>query len=416
MVGWRTASVDAFRSGLARRLPAGFDLDASAREHGALARSRAVRDGASLLRLALIYAMSGLSLRSAAAWAEAAGVARLSDVALLKRLKGADAWLGALVASLLSAAVAPTASGMARRLRPVDATMTRGPGAAGGRWRVHADYDLERGRFIDFALTDDRGAESLARFVPRAGDIFLADRFYAKARQLHHVVAGGADFVVRRGLTGCRLRREDGGAFDLAPVLRAARRGRTLDIAVQVPRPDGEAGAVIPARLVVRRLAPEAARAARRRCLKSAARQSIRPRAKRLRAAEYVMLLTSLDAEDFPAERLFDLYRLRWQIEIAFKRLKGVVGLATLHAKDPRLARACLYAKLVAAVITDNLLQGLLDSPPSAKPRCAVDLAPAAPRLPRPAGRHPRPAQPRHPSRATRPPATPSRRAAPKAT
>lgn len=415
MTRWQTASLDAFRSGIARRLPAGFDLEASARRHGAVRRARAVRGGAELLRLALLYATSGLSLRGSAAWAEATGLASLSDVALLKRLKGADGWLGAVVEALLSAAIAPPAAGAGgpRRLRPVDATMTRGPGAEGGRWRVHADYDLGRGRFVGFALTDERGAESLERFAPTPGDIFVADRFYAKARQLHHVVAGGADFVVRRGLTGCRLKRADGGAFDLAPVLKASRRGRTLDVPVLVPPLAGTDGAPIPARLVVRRLDAKSASAARRQAEKKAVRQGQRAQDKRLRAAEHVMVLTSLDAQAFPAARVFDLYRLRWQIEVAFKRLKGVVGLADLPAKDKRLTRAWIYAKLIAATICDNVLQDLLDSPPSAPDIASVVAVASAPsRLPRLARRHPRPARSRRLPRPAGPPRTQSRRAA----
>src|ERR687886_756680 len=46
-----------------------------------------------LLRLALAYGPGGLSLRQAAAWAQAHGVAVLSDVALLKRLSRAAEWL-----------------------------------------------------------------------------------------------------------------------------------------------------------------------------------------------------------------------------------------------------------------------------------------------------------------------------------
>lgn len=48
------------------RLPDSLDLDGSAGEHGALKRRRAVRDGATLLRLALAYGPGGMSLRSAA--------------------------------------------------------------------------------------------------------------------------------------------------------------------------------------------------------------------------------------------------------------------------------------------------------------------------------------------------------------
>src|SRR3546814_10387231 len=55
-----------------------------------------VKSGSALLRLALSYVM-GLSLRSTAAWAELGAVARLSDVALLNRLRKAADWLGVIV-------------------------------------------------------------------------------------------------------------------------------------------------------------------------------------------------------------------------------------------------------------------------------------------------------------------------------
>ena len=44
-----------------------------------------------------------------------------------------------------------------------------------------------------------------------------------------------------------------------------------------------------------------------------------------------------------PVERVTALYRLRWQIELAFKRLKSQLRLADLQAKDPQLARACIW-------------------------------------------------------------------------
>jgi hypothetical protein len=87
---------------LLSRLPDNLDLDQSAREHGALKRRRVVRDGATMLRLALAYGPGGMSLRSAAVWAAGCDIAHLSDVGLLKRLKGANDWLSYIAASLFN--------------------------------------------------------------------------------------------------------------------------------------------------------------------------------------------------------------------------------------------------------------------------------------------------------------------------
>ena len=86
---------------LLRRLPGAKALMASAQASGALVRRRAVKTPMTLLRLALAYGPGGLSLRETSAWAEGVGVARLSDVALLKRLQRAAGWLGGLVGELI---------------------------------------------------------------------------------------------------------------------------------------------------------------------------------------------------------------------------------------------------------------------------------------------------------------------------
>ena len=81
-------------------------------------------------------------------------------------------------------------------------------------------------------------------------------------------------------------------------------------------------------------------------------------------AAEFLILATSLKAEFYPPDEVLAVYRLRWQIELAFKRLKSLARFAELRARDPRLARAWLLAHLIAAVLIETSLGEGLDSPP----------------------------------------------------
>ena len=78
------------------------DLEASAREAGAFQRSWKVADVQSLLRLAMLYGPCGFSLRSTSAWAASAGIADLSDVGVLKRLRRSANWLETLCQGLLA--------------------------------------------------------------------------------------------------------------------------------------------------------------------------------------------------------------------------------------------------------------------------------------------------------------------------
>src|SRR6202142_4764651 len=68
------------------RIPAGFDVEATARARGAFTRVREIKNAETLLRLALAYGGLGMSLRETCAWAEAGGIASLSDPSLLERL------------------------------------------------------------------------------------------------------------------------------------------------------------------------------------------------------------------------------------------------------------------------------------------------------------------------------------------
>lgn len=59
-----------------------------------------------------------------------------------------------------------------------------------------------------------------------------------------------------------------------------------------------------------------------------------------------------------------DCYRLRWHIELAFKRLKSLLHLDALRAKEPELAKAWIFSNLLAAFLIDETVQASLDFPP----------------------------------------------------
>ncbi len=128
----RSASrLDPHWPALLERLSGVLDLDASARTSGALVRRRNVGDAATLLRLALAHGPGGLSLRSAATWAGASGVAELSDVALRRRLRKAADWLGQIAGALLSARLSSEHVVSTERLRIVDGSSISHAGANG---------------------------------------------------------------------------------------------------------------------------------------------------------------------------------------------------------------------------------------------------------------------------------------------
>src|ERR1700730_559504 len=349
------------------RFPADFDLNATARSRGAFTRKREIKNAETLLRLALAYGGCGMSLRETCAWAEAGGIASLADPSLLERLCKAAPWLGDIVAALIAEqAKMPAGRWAGYRLRALDGTSICQPGADRTTWRLHVGYDLATGQIDQLELTDLHGAENLQRLTYRPGDIVLADRCYSRPRDLRPVIDAGADFIVRTGWNSLRLLQANGEPFDLFAALagQVEQEGE-----VQVRIDEGTKGArplePLILRLVIRRKDPEQAEAEQKRLLKAAKKHGKQPDPRSLEAAKYILLLTSLPAAVFPPTDILALYRFRWQIELAFKRFKNLAGLDQLPAKNPELARAWIYARLIVAIIAEQIAAQVPDSSPS---------------------------------------------------
>jgi hypothetical protein len=345
------------------RLGGAEALAASARATKALRRARGVPGAVELLRLVLAYCLGQGGLRSTASWASAVGLADISNVALLNRLRGCGDWLTALVGSLL-AAQAPAAS-RGRLIRLIDATAVPQAGAAAqqsnGVWRIHSAFDLPAERFSFFAITDETGGERLDRVPVERGEIRIADRAYMQPERIAAVLAAGGDVLVRAGWRNAAWRDAAGEPFDMMAALHGNAERGLIDRPIWVRRRGGAAPLAL--RLVAIKKAPQAAAAARRTARRQAQRGGHQISPATLVAADWVILVTSLPPETFAAADILALYRLRWRVELAFKRLKSLVGLKRPPGTDPRSARPYVLAHLLMILLLEPLIDTLADSP-----------------------------------------------------
>ena len=350
-----------------RRLPAALDLEHMARQTKAIERGRKLGSGAGVLRLALARGPGGLSLSQTAAWASMLGFAEMSDPAIKKRLDKAVEFLDAVMACLLADKVPGAAVRWAGRImRNADGSCFCERGSKTTSWRLHAVYDLGRGGFSHLELTDQHGAEAIERGAPIRGEIRIGDRNFARAPNLHRFrqeSANQADFIVRVGWNAFSLIRPDGSDFDLIPYLGALPADMTPH-AVMLRVRVGVLDPALPLRLIVQRKTPGATEAARNKLRREASRKQkvLDPRS--LVAAEFIILATSLPAEGYPAEEVLAVYRLRWQIELAFKRLKSLLRMDRIPTRTARASRSWLLAHLIMALLCDDLSQEFLDSSP----------------------------------------------------
>ncbi len=54
-------------------------------------------------------------------------------------------------------------------------------------------------------------------------------------------------------------------------------------------------------------------------------------------------------------QQVLECYRLRWQVELTFKRLKSIAQLGHVPKHDDQSSRAWLYGKLFVALLSQKL-------------------------------------------------------------
>ena len=315
-----------------------LDLEASARATGALLRCRNVPDAAALLRMALAYAVTDLSLKDVAAWASSLQLAEISGPGLFYRFREAEHWLEHVLAEMLAAEV--TANAGALPIRIVDATVINGPGDKAVQWRAHVFINPATGGFRRVELTDNSGGEKLSRHVFEPGDVVLGDRAYGTARGLHAVREADAHVIVRITPRNVRTFDEHRQPINLVKMEDQVPTVGAIEYSITIPVPPkptkshkiwktSQAIAWIPARAI----------------------------AGRTRSGDVIWIVTTLDAKQLPALQAMALYRLRWQIELFFKRLKTLLHLDTLPSREGPTARSWILARLIAAALAQRLVQ-----------------------------------------------------------
>lgn len=326
----------------------------AAREKKAFRRARYTLDPAPLLRLLLFHAVNNEGLRATVAQARASGIATMSQVALLKRLRSSSAWLSWLGVQLCSKLRDAPRWPEGLRPRIIDSTTVQVPASKGTDWRIHYSLDLPTLTCDWFELTDAQGGERLERTPVRQGDVLLADRNYLHPAGIRTAVKVGAHVLIRLRWAHSMMEGKDGREFRALTHARKLRVGKVGAWPVRLPDPQGNP---IEGRVVAMRLPAPLAAKAERRVRKDSARKGRRVDPRSLEAAHFVMVFTTLPERLLSAAEVIELYRYRWQIELAFKRLKQLLKLGRLPHKDPAAAQGWIHAKLVVALLLETLFR-----------------------------------------------------------
>jgi hypothetical protein len=207
-----------------------------------------------------------------------------------------------------------------------------------------------------FVLTSTKGAgaaERFAQFKFQADDLVLADAGYSHPPGIQSIVEQNAAVCVRLNPHAMPLYSKAGERFDLTAQLSGLTTpGEIIEWPVWVHAGEQK----YQGRLAAIRKSQEAIRRAEVRIKDKIQRgKNVGPLGRL--CAQYVLVFTTLPAAEASAEQVLDTYRLRWQIELNFKRLKSIAELGHLPKYDDRSSRVWLYGKLFIALLTEKMVR-----------------------------------------------------------
>jgi hypothetical protein len=309
-----------------------------------------IKSADDLLRCVLLHVAQDLPLRATAAViAETCGLV-VSPYCLHIRMRASGAYLGALVASMFGKS-APSANETfaGYDLVAVDATAFSGRRASGTDARIHAAIRLADLRVVEATAFGVEVAESFRRFQWREGQLAIGDRGYCNTPSIAWVVDHGADVLVRfnRGSTPTFDR--SGAPIDLLPWVRPLAIGEIAEQRVRIRGTIDRKERWIEGRLVATRLPDDKAEEARQRVRDELGKKAS-PAS--LEMASFVVLFTT---SELSAAQCFDVYRLRWQIELLFKRWKSLCHFDKLPNERADTILSWVTAKLLLGLIVDRL-------------------------------------------------------------
>lgn len=323
---------------------------------------RKIKSPEELFQIIMLYCVHDLSLKSCAGvFAQTYG--RLSDDAIKERLCKSINWIKSLIIHMFE--ITHRQSDDSLRFVIVDSTSIQERGADGATYRLHTAMDLWNLSLLEVVLSTRKVAESLQHHRFEKGDVVIADRGYSRTKTILPVVDMGVEIVIRYNpnsmLTYEKIINNDHIEFkqidwqeklnqnsNQPQVIEAWMIGGTkteqkyYKVYIHAfPRSEADAEQV---RRKIKRQSSK-------RCAKNP------PKAITLYLANWMLIISTLPPTRISAEQIKNIYQARWQIEIAFKRLKSILNIDKLRAKKgSMLAEVYLLGKLFYAVLLEKLI------------------------------------------------------------
>lgn len=235
----------------------------------------------------------------------------------------------------------------------VDGSSVACAGAKGTDARIHAAIRLSDLRIQQAVVTDSSEGETLRRFFFTSGQLAIVDRCYANGNGIAWVRHCNADVIARLNRGALPLYDEEQNEIDVVAWARTLSEGAAQERQVWIYVENDCGNQWIVGRLVGTKLPADKAEEAQQRLRKE---QGTKVTEESLEMAAYVLVFTTADSSRLSAGKVLEAYRLRWQVELLFKRWKSLGGVDMVPTSRNDTTLAWLSIKLLLGVLVERML------------------------------------------------------------
>lgn len=338
---------------LMAELPAGYEDDCF--EQGAIVRRRGVSCPADLMMLSMFHLQNGCTLLEISEVARITKLGKMSDVAFMKRFEKCGDWFKTINNNILT-------QGLIDYQKPkyleekivvaVDASDVTEKGRSGRIYRLHYAFDIFKMGSVDHLITDVKVGESLSNFNLKTGHLVIGDRAYSTIRGMEHCKKNSAEFILRMRKNSFTVRNDCGESIDFLQTIRNPGGENYADVRAFATNLNGNK---VPIRICAKKKDPEAIIRTQKKMKRKESKKQCKISDETKIFNEYIVVVTNL-SDEISAKEVLETYRLRWQVEIYFKRLKSILNFGELPKRRPNSVIAWLNGKLMIALLIEILL------------------------------------------------------------
>lgn len=331
------------------------DYEVECFRKGAVTRRRGVSSPADLMMLAMFHLQNGCSLIEISEIAKITKLGNMSDVAFMKRFEKCGNWFKSINEKLATTCLVNYEKPSYlndKTVVAIDASDVTEKGRSGRMYRLHFSLDIFKMASVEHKITDIKTGESLCNFNLQPGYLVICDRGYATIKGIEHCNKNGAEYIIRLRKNSFTLRNNNGEKIDLATIFTKLKADEYADITAFATNLSGDK---IPVRICAKRKSSDSILQTHKKLKRKESKRQCVISDETKTFNEYIVVVTNLD-NTVSASQILETYRLRWQVEIYFKRLKSILNFGELPKRRIDSVIAWLNGKMMIALLIEIII------------------------------------------------------------